>query len=136
MATREADIQKAIVDALGLVGFECLEVGKVRRAVVCPDCGGKHFPTGWQGNTPGTPDLMVGLASGFPLCTWVGLELKRPTHAKTRPEQLELWQRGRTAIVRSPREALEDLHAVVRSISEWQAPGSLLEALERIKHQV
>lgn len=136
MATREADIQKAIVDTLGLVGFECLEVGKVRRAVVCPDCGGKHVPDGYQGNTPGTPDLFVGLASGFPLCTWVGLELKRPTGGKTRPEQLELWQRGRTAIVLSPREALEDLHAVVRSISEWQAPGSLLEALERIKHQV
>jgi hypothetical protein len=115
---READVQKAIVDTLTAVGFESLQVGQVRRAVTCPHYGGKHVPTGWQGNTPGAPDLFVGLAQqgAFPVCTWVGFKLKKSTAATVRPEQLELYQRGRVAIVTNPHEAIDDMIAVLLSL--------------------
>jgi hypothetical protein len=136
--TSEADLQRVIVQTLAAVGYESLEIGQARRMVTCPHCKGKHTPTGYMGNTPGTPDLFVGLAApgAFPLCTWVGLELKRSASARVRPEQAELYGRGRVAIVTTPREALEDLQAVLRSLSAYTAPAALLEALERLKRQL
>jgi hypothetical protein len=134
----EADLQRAIVQTLAAVGMESLEIGQARRMVTCPHCQGKHTPTGYIGNTPGTPDLFVGLATpgAFPDACWVGFELKRSASARVRPEQQELYDRGRVAIVTTPREALEDLQAVLRSLSAYTAPAALMEALESLKRQL
>lgn len=135
---RESDVQRAIVDTFAAVGFEALQVGQVRRSVTCPHCGEKHTPTGYMGNTPGSPDLFVGLAKqgAFPVCCWAGFELKKSSKAKVRTEQTELYQRGRIAIITNPHEAIDDMIAVLASLDRWRVPGSLLEALERLKKQL
>lgn len=134
----ESNVQAAIVEVLAAVGFESLEIGASRRATTCPHCGKRFHPSGWQGNTPGTPDLFVGLAQAgaFPVCTWAGLELKKSPTAPVRPEQLELFQRGRVALVTSPRQAIEDMEEILLALDRWRAPESLLEALRRLRGQL
>jgi hypothetical protein len=71
--------------------------------VPCKRCGASTPAIGWQGNTPGAPDVMVTSTrwSG----DWVGIEVKRPGGA-IRPEQKRLVDAGTVVIVRSVRDAL------------------------------
>ena len=61
----EGAIQAHTRTTLGLMGYLTLETGKARKKVTCEKCRHTFFPTGWQGNTPGFPDLTV-LRRGWP----------------------------------------------------------------------
>lgn len=99
----ESTIQTSIVRILTMMGYTVIEIGRTRRMVPCRRCGASTPAVGWQGNTPGAPDLMVtSTAWGG---DWVGIEVKRPGGA-VRPEQKALADAGHTSIVRSVRDAL------------------------------
>lgn len=106
MATKqplESTIQTSIVNILTMLGYTVIEIGRTRRMVPCKRCGASTPAIGWQGNTPGAPDLMVTSTrwSG----DWVGIEVKRPG-GTIRPEQKRLVDAGTVVIVRSVRDAL------------------------------
>ena len=76
----------------------------------CNACGASSYATGWQGNTPGLPDVYVHSEEWCkPMA--VALELKaekgRPSEA-----QKELATRLLTVIVRSVKEALVIMHDI------------------------
>ena len=102
-APRESTIQTSIVNVLTMYGYTVIEIGRTRRMVPCKRCGASTPAIGWQGNTPGAPDLMVTCARWHG--DWVGIEVKRPGGA-IRPEQRTLAESGATSIVRSVRDAL------------------------------
>lgn len=99
----ESTIQTSIVNVLRMLGYTVIEIGRTRRMVPCRRCGASTPAVGWQGNTPGAPDLMVTTTrwSG----DWVGIEVKRPGGA-VRPEQKALADAGHTNICRSIHDAL------------------------------
>ena len=106
MATKpasESTIQTSIVRILTMLGYTVIEIGRTRRMVPCKRCGASTPAVGWQGNTPGAPDVMV--TSSRWSGDWVGIEVKRPGGA-IRPEQKALADAGHTSIVRSVRDAL------------------------------
>jgi hypothetical protein len=99
----ESTIQTSIVNVLTMYGYTVIEIGRTRRMVKCRRCGASTPAVGWQGNTPGAPDLMVTCDRWHG--DWVGIEVKRPGGA-IRPEQRALAEAGATSIVRSVRDAL------------------------------
>ena len=103
----EKDLQRQVYVMLVNLGYHVFETGKARSLQKCKSCGSKQYATGWQGNTPGLPDLYVhskqwqrGLA--------VAIELKTEKGA-VRDTQKELNELGYTFICRS-------VGAVLRSI--------------------
>jgi hypothetical protein len=89
---------------LVLLGYTVMETGKARSRVVCSVCKTRSFATGWQGNTPGLPDLYVHRQGwGRPIA--VGLELKAKDG---KPSEAQKWlaDHGMTRIVRSCAEAM------------------------------
>jgi len=113
-AKPEASLQRAVRETLVTLGYNVMETGKTRSRVPCPRCQFSVFPGGWQGNTPGLPDLYVH-RRGWPVPIGVALELKAP---KGRPSdvQKQLAETGQTAIVRSIEEALRQVRDVERTL--------------------
>lgn len=107
----EAALQKAIVTCIATLGYVVMESGKSRSKVTCRACGAQTYATGWQGNTPGLPDLYVHHPDWFGMA--VGLELKGPKTVVTAVQQ-SLADNNITTIVRTVAEAL---HAVRRAES-------------------
>jgi hypothetical protein len=75
----EKDLQKQVFIILTNLGYHVFETGKARSMQKCKACGSKQYATGWQGNTPGLPDLYVhskqwqrGMAVGIELKTQKG----------------------------------------------------------------
>jgi hypothetical protein len=94
----EAERQREMVTWLAVNGYLVLETGKARRMVKCQDCGTSFYPTGWQGNTPGCPDLFVhGLH--WPALMWLGVDVKAGRNAEIRPEQKRLMDQKAITIV-------------------------------------
>jgi hypothetical protein len=100
----EATLQAHITSVLRTLGYTLMETGKSRSAVRCPHCKGRHYATGWQGNTVGLPDLYIH-REGWPAGTALAMELKTPKGA-VRPEQQALADAGCTVIVRTFSDAL------------------------------
>jgi hypothetical protein len=126
-APLESTIQTSIVNVLTMYGYTVIEIGRTRRMVKCRLCGASTPAVGWQGNTPGAPDLMV-------TCDrwrgdWVGIEVKRPGGA-IRPEQRALAEAGATSIVRSVRDAL----AVI--VDAEARHGHQADRLEQVREQL
>jgi hypothetical protein len=94
----EAERQREMVTWLAINGYLVLETGKARRMVKCEDCGNSFYPTGWQGNTPGCPDLFIhGLH--WPALMWLGVDVKAGHSAEVRPEQKRLMDQKAICIV-------------------------------------
>lgn len=55
----EKDLQKQVLSVLINLGYHVFETGKARSLQKCKSCGSKQYATGWQGNTPGLPDLYI-----------------------------------------------------------------------------
>ncbi len=97
----EGQIQAQVVQYLGLKRYDVLEIGKSRKGVCCPQCRNFFVPRGWQGNTPGAPDLLIS-ASSFPAGTWLGVEMKAEKgDFRGREEQKSLADKGRILVARS-----------------------------------
>jgi hypothetical protein len=106
-----------------------MESGKSRSKVACRACGAKTYATGWQGNTPGLPDLYIHHPDWFGMA--VGLELKGPKTAVT-PVQQSLADANITTIVRTVAEAL---HAVRRAEATL-GRQSRVDRIEQILQQM
>lgn len=99
----EAQIQTHIRNVLITLGYTVMEIGKTRQMVSCKRCGNKNYATGWQGNTPGAPDIIVNKPSWANV--WLGIEIKKPGGA-IRTEQKRLLNAGSIVIARSVQDAL------------------------------
>jgi hypothetical protein len=94
----EAERQKEMVAWCQANGYLVLETGKARKMVRCNTCGTVEYPRGWQGNTPGCPDLFVhGLH--WPALLWMGVDVKAGAKAEVQPEQKRLVDQNAIAIV-------------------------------------
>jgi hypothetical protein len=124
MKISEASLQAQIVQTLRVLGYTVMETGKTRSAVRCPHCKGRHYATGWQGNTVGLPDLYIHYG-GWVTGTALAVELKTKT-GTVRKAQQALAESGCSIIARS----LEDVLETVRDFEDSQ--GFYMRA-ERIR---
>lgn len=125
----EAELQRAITTCIASLGYVVMESGKSRSKVACRACGAKTYATGWQGNTPGLPDLYVHHPDWFGLA--VGLELKGPKTAVT-PVQQSLADNNITTIVRTVAEALH----VVRRAESTLGRQSRVDRIDTVLQQM
>lgn len=102
---REHELQKQIVDALKLAGFDVLETTAYRQK-------------GPSGMDKGVPDLLVS-HKVLPV-TFLGIEVKLPGKIKwSSLEQRELWERGRFHVAQSPAQAVEQARGWLRDHLHW-----------------
>jgi hypothetical protein len=95
----EKDLQKQVLSVLINLGYHVFETGKARSLQKCKSCGSKQYATGWQGNTPGLPDLYIH-SKQWHRGTAVAIELKTEKGA-VRDTQKTLNDLGYTFICRS-----------------------------------
>lgn len=126
----EAHLQREIRATLCLLGYTVMETGKSRSRVTCAKCGASNYATGWQGNTPGLPDIYVHRPGwGRPLA--VALELKA-LHGKPTETQQWLADNRMTTIVRSMEDALHvlrDVEAMLWNTEQVKKIDATLEAI-------
>lgn len=107
---REEDLQRTIIEALRLKGYEVLVTSRVRKRVQCKSCGEWGWMQGGDGVTKGLADLLCSRQEwGLPV--WVGIEVKGSRTAITQAQQ-DLANRGFNVIVRSLEEAVEALEKI------------------------
>jgi hypothetical protein len=106
----EKDLQRLVVEYLRWSRYIVVEIGKTRASVLCRRCGNSFAPGGWQGNTPGAPDLFVTKAGWQ--ARWIAIELKSEKTRLTKQQQ-ELADAGHVYICRS----LEDVLHVLKEES-------------------
>ena len=121
MLKPEMQIQTAVRNILVVYGYVVMETGKSRSKVGCPACRTKFYPGGWQGNTPGLPDLYIHHpAWGAVACP---IELKAPG-GTVRREQQELSKAGVINVCRSVDE-------VLKTLSQFEAERGLVSNIGR-----
>ena len=99
---RESEIQASIVKLLKGFGFTVLVTSR-------------GLQRGSSAIQKGIPDLLVSIPS-VPYA-WVGLEVKT-AKGKVRPEQQELHNAGKVAIVRNEAEAAMRVHEAIKDIPQ------------------
>lgn len=121
MLKPEMQIQVAARNILIIHGYVVMESGKARSKVRCPVCKQQFYPGGWQGNTPGLPDLYIHHPA------WGGvalpIELKAPG-GSVRREQQDLKKAGVIHICRSVEE-------VLKTVSQFEAQFGLESNIKR-----
>jgi len=101
----ESALQNMTRSCLALLGYTILETGKARSKQRCKRCGTESYATGWQGNTPGLPDLYIH-APWWKIPFGLGIELKTATGV-VRKEQAMLAHQGMTCICRNLGQVLD-----------------------------
>lgn len=108
----EAEIQAQVLQYLSLKGYEIKELGKARKKISCPNCKAWFFPTGWQGNSVGAPDLIISHPS-WAQGEWLAIELKSAKgDFRGREEQKRLVDAGRILLARSLNDVIEILDRI------------------------
>lgn len=138
----EAVIQAHAIAVLAGLGYGAMEVGKTRARVTlegecrCPRC--KHeftasvsgFPTGWQGNTPGYPDVsFFRWVPGWP-AVFIPVEMKGEG-TPIRKEQQDLVNAGRTVFAYSEGEAVRAVLAAEIAMDRYRFPDERRDRIER-----
>jgi hypothetical protein len=95
----EKDLQKQVFTVLTNLGYHVFETGKARSQQKCKACGAKQYATGWQGNSPGLPDLYIH-SKQWPRSVAIAIELKTEKGA-IRDTQKTINELGYTHICRS-----------------------------------
>lgn len=125
MAIAESQLQKLVCTSLGYLGYTVIETGKARRKVQCPRCKSLHYPTGWQGNTVGCPDLYVH-APHWKMPVAIAIELKTKT-GTVRKEQQCMAKQQMTVICRDVGTVIQHL----REFEEMYGSSIQVERLDR-----
>lgn len=112
----EKCLQSEVVYHLIMLQYEVMETGKSRGKVDCGNCGHSAYATGWQGNTPGLPDLFI-RGKHWPIGVWLAIELKGSETPVT-PAQRALCDRGGSYICRSWEEVLREIQVKERRFEE------------------
>ena len=116
----EALLQKQVIDMLVLLGYKVFETGKTRTKVRCNKCGSVTYATGYQGNTPGLPDLYIHSSNPLWKSRALSIELKA-ADGKASAVQQEIADAGYTTICRTPEEVLLVLFNVECKLENWSA---------------
>lgn len=124
MSSPEAQLQTLVRNTLAVLGYTVIETGKARRKVKCPKCWTWHYPTGWQGNTPGCPDLYIH-AQHWTAPIAVAVELKTKKGA-VRTEQKCMAQQKMTVICR-------DLDSVLDTLIRYEEAYGSPTQVERLE---
>lgn len=101
----ESALQLIVKNTLGFLGYTVIETGKARRKVQCPRCKNMHYPTGWQGNTLGCPDLYIHCPH-WKIPVAIAVELKT-AKGTVRAEQKAMANQKMTVICRSVIQVIE-----------------------------
>lgn len=119
---KEHDLQKQIVDALILAGFDVLETTAYRQK-------------GSSGVAKGIPDLLVShkVLQG----TFLGVEVKPPGPIKwSSPEQKQLAEERRFYVAQSPSEAIDRAWSWLNLFTSWpfsDCEGDVAQAIRRAR---
>ena len=131
----EAALQSQARATLALLGYATAEVGAGRKQVSCPCCSHRFFPEGWQGNTPGVPDLLAfRYHADFPPVAAM-IELKQSEGSPIRPAQKALADAGRSRIAHTIGGIIAALLAAENELTAYHAPPEKIEQLERFLTQ-
>ena len=125
----EASLQKQVVDTLMVLGYKVFETGKTRTKVRCTKCGAYSYATGYQGNTPGLPDLYIHSSHHLWGSKAVAIELKA-AKGKTSEVQQEIADAGYTTICRSIEEVLSVISRVEADLNNWTAVDKITRFME------
>lgn len=125
----EAALQKQVVDTLMVLGYKVFETGKTRTKVRCTKCGAYSYATGYQGNTPGLPDLYIHSSHHLWGSKAVAIELKA-AKGKTSEVQQEIADAGYTTICRSIEEVLSVISRVEADLNNWTAIDKITRFME------
>jgi hypothetical protein len=120
----EADFQRQVRHVLAALGYYIIEVGKTRAKVKCAKCGMMGHATGWQGNTPGAPDLYIH-ASWWKHPVALAIELKTPS-GRVREQQKHLADMKMTKVCRK-------LRTVIDTVLDYEHEHGSDIAVERLQ---
>lgn len=124
----ELRLQKDVATVLSSLGYTVMETGKSRGRVKCNTCGSSNYATGWQGNTPGLPDVYVH-RSGMGIPIAVALELKAPKGKPTEMQKM-LADNNMTRLVRSVGDALEAVHQIESRLGNARQAERIQQVLQ------
>ena len=127
MAGPETQLQTLVRNTLAVLGYTVIETGKARSKVACPKCKTWHYPVGWQGNTPGCPDLYIH-APHWKAPIALAVELKAPK-GTVRREQKAMADQKMTMICR-------DLDGVIQLLIEHEREHGSPVQVERLERFV
>ena len=125
----EAALQKQVIDTLMVLGYKVFETGKTRTKVRCTKCGAYSYATGYQGNTPGLPDLYIHTSHHLWGSKAVAIELKA-AKGKASEIQQEIADAGYTTICRSTEEVLLVISRVEAELNNWTTVDKITRFVE------
>ena len=128
----EAALQAQTRQTLAGLGYQSMEAGAARKKMEChcERCGNvwEQYPTGYQGNSLGFPDLSIYRNNLFPP-VFMQVEMKGAGTA-IRPAQQTLADLGRSTICYSIGEAVEAVLASEIKMDLYRLPDDRRERLE------
>jgi hypothetical protein len=116
----EAAFQKSVIDVLTILGYRVFETGKSRSKVRCTKCGSYSYATGWQGNTPGLPDIYIHSKHRTWNSTALAIELKTEKGVVSQIQK-DIADAGYTTICRSIDEVIDVVLAKEAANENWTA---------------
>jgi len=116
----EAAFQKSVIDVLTILGYRVFETGKSRSKVRCTKCGSYSYATGWQGNTPGLPDIYIHSKHRTWNSTALAIELKTEKGVVSQIQK-DIADAGYTTICRSINEVIDVVLAKEATNENWTA---------------
>ena len=114
----EAAFQKSVIDVLTILGYRVFETGKSRSKVRCTKCGSYSYATGWQGNTPGLPDIYIHSKHRTWNSTALAIELKTEKGVVSQIQK-DIADAGYTTICRSINEVIDVVLAKEAANENW-----------------
>jgi hypothetical protein len=112
-----------------VLGYKVFETGKTRTKVRCTKCGAYSYATGYQGNTPGLPDLYIHSSHHLWGSKAVAIELKA-AKGKASEIQQEIADAGYTTICRSTEEVLLVISRVEAELNNWTTVDKITRFVE------
>jgi hypothetical protein len=129
----EGPLQCEVIDHLSILQYEVMETGKPRGGQTCGKCGNVLPHPGWQGNTPGLPDLFI-RGKEWPVGVYVAVELKGSS-TPVREAQQALCDRGGSFICRSWEEVWTAVQYTEAQILETRLARVGKEAVNRLRRE-
>lgn len=114
----EMELQEYVIGHLQARDYIVLQTGIARSKVKCSVCGQWSYPSGWQGNDPGLPDLLITRPEWGN--HWIVVETKtlrglklngEPRAGDIKPEQQRLVDLGVSDIARTLRQVMDIIDA-------------------------
>jgi len=116
----EAAFQKSVIDVLTILGYRVFETGKSRSKVRCTKCGTYSYATGWQGNTPGLPDIYIHSKHSTWNSTALAIELKTEKGVVSQIQK-DIADAGYTTICRSIGDVIDVVLTKEAANENWTA---------------